>query len=80
MSQQSSTTRGTVQVVEKTLGTRTILNTNFGRTASVERHQYSNRPYWTVQVVCNGIADYREQFSTRREAMNAYDTLGAQAE
>lgn len=67
---------GTTRIAEKSLGTRTVLNTEFGRIAYVERCAFGGAPYWNVAVVCNGIADYSETFKTRRDAIEAYEALG----
>ena len=66
---------GTTLVAEKSLGTRTILNTNHGITASVKREQWASRTEWTLTVVCNGIAESHETFTARRDAMAAYEAL-----
>lgn len=66
---------GTTRIAEKSIGTRTIMNTDFGRIAFVERHAFGGKPYWTVAVVCNGISDYSETFKTKRAAMEAYEAL-----
>jgi hypothetical protein len=66
---------GTTRIAEKSLGTRTSMNTDFGVIAFVERHQFGQRPYWTVDVVCNGINDSHEQFSTRGAALEAFEAL-----
>lgn len=62
-------------VAEKSLGTRTIMNSNFGRIATVRREQWSGHVEWTVAIVCNGISDYSQTFRTRREALADYEAI-----
>lgn len=69
------THNGSQRIAEKSLGTRTVMNTDFGRIASVTREQWGKRTEWVVAVVCNGIADYSETFTTRRAVMDAYEAL-----
>lgn len=64
------------RIAEKSLGTVTIMNTDHGRTAYVEREQFSNqRPQWTVAVVCNGVAEYSKKFRSRLDALVTFESL-----
>lgn len=63
------------RIAEKSLGTREIMNTNFGRIAFVNRTQFGKHVEWTVHIVCNGINDYCQTFKTRREAMEDFEAL-----
>ncbi len=66
---------GMTRIAEKSLGTRTVMNTDFGRIASVDRFPSARGTEWVVSVVCNGIADYSETFKTKRAALEAYEAL-----
>ncbi len=65
------------RIAEKSLGTVTVMNTDHGRLAYVERvaAAWGGSALWTVAVVCNGIADYSETFKTKREAMATFESL-----
>jgi hypothetical protein len=67
------TSRTTDVIARKTIGHRTVMNTNHGIYAEV-RHAGRNR--WIVSTVCNGITDWYRPFTTRRDALAAYDELG----
>lgn len=66
---------GSQRIAEKSLGTRTVMNTDFGRIAYVERCAFGGAPYWVVGIVCNGINDYSETFKTKHEAFEEYEAL-----
>lgn len=53
-----------VTIAEKSLGTRPILNTNFGIDAAVKRCSpaWGTKPVWQVTITCNGTADYNAFF------------------
>lgn len=61
----------------KTIGHRTIMNTAHGIYADLRR--WSKPREWTVSITCNGTVESSTTFRTKREAVAAYNALGAEA-
>lgn len=66
----------TQEIARKTIATANKMNTDWPVIAIVERQQFGGqRPQWTLTTVCNGVSERFERFATRREAMDAFDSI-----
>jgi hypothetical protein len=61
---------GTGPIVFRTVGHRTIMNTDHAMYAEVRRF---GPKQWVVSLVCNGVAESSRSYTTKRDAMAAYD-------
>ena len=59
---------------EKVVGHRTTMNTDHPIWVEVRRF---GPKQWVVSLVCNGIAESTRTYSTRRDALAAFDAYGA---